>query len=166
MILPGMETQLRKVIINLKVCFAVMAMHSWFADIRNEPMKETQRALEGYHFHLIFSYLKLFSFVSYSFKPQFLSSLCRSQDFVREGQLYLVLKTKLIVMSSWDTSLCTVCASPWPASFFYSPPLWLVFVAAKTHAQLFRMGKYATHISFYCYAPVNKFTGLVIFFFF
>lgn len=69
MILPGMETQLRKVIINLKVCFAVMAMHSWFADIRNEPTKETQRALEGYHFHLIFSYLKLFSFVSYSFKP-------------------------------------------------------------------------------------------------
>lgn len=78
------------------------------------------------------------------------SLLCRSQDFVRVGQLYLVLKTKLIVTSSWDTSLCTVCASPWPASFFYSPPSWSVFVAAKTHVQLFRMGKYCSHYSLVC----------------
>lgn len=53
-------------------------------------------------------------------------------------------------MSSWDTSLCTVCVSPWPASFFYSPPSWLVFVAAKTHVQLFRMGKGYSHYSLLC----------------
>lgn len=49
MILPGMETQLRKVINDLKVCFALMAMHSQIAAVRNEPRKETQTALEGHH---------------------------------------------------------------------------------------------------------------------
>lgn len=67
---------------------------------------------------------------------------CRFQDFVREELLYLLYppKTTLTVMSLWDTSLCTVCALPWPASSFCSPPSWLVFVAAKTHEQLFKTG--------------------------
>lgn len=119
-----------------------MAMHSQFAIIRNEPTKETQRALEGCH-SIVHLFLVLL-------KHNFLSSLCRSQDSVREGQLYLVLKTKLIVMSSWDTSPCTVCASPWPASSFYSPLLWLVFVPAKTHVQLYRMGKYYSYFPLLC----------------
>lgn len=64
----------------------------------------------------------------------------RSQDFAREEQLYLGLQTKLTVMSSWATNLCIVCALPWPASSFYSLASWLVFGAAKTHVQLFKMG--------------------------
>lgn len=68
MILPGMETQLRKVIKDLKVCFALMAMQSQIAAISNDPRKETQTALEGYH--SVFYFLKLLSIVSDSFKPQ------------------------------------------------------------------------------------------------
>lgn len=66
---------------------------------------------------------------------------CRSPDFAKEEVLYLVTKTRLIVMSLWATSLCTACASPWLASSFCSSLSWFVSVAAKTHVQLFKMGK-------------------------
>lgn len=67
---------------------------------------------------------------------------CRSQDFAKEELQYLVSKTMSTVMSLWATSLCTVCASPWRASFFCSPPSWSVSVAAKTHVHLFKMGEW------------------------
>lgn len=65
----------------------------------------------------------------------------RSQDFARVELQYLVLKTRLTVMSSWGTSLCIECALPWPASSFCSVPSWFVYVAVKTHVQLFKMGE-------------------------
>lgn len=80
--------------------------------------------------------------LSHNFVFSELFLFCRFQDFAREELLYLLYlpKTKLTVTSLWATSLCTVCALPWPASSFCSPPSRLVSVAAKTHVQLFKMG--------------------------
>lgn len=115
MILPGMETQLRKVRdVVASPSFLTFNLYSWpYLDIL---------CIEIERVDLIFGFF-------------------RSQDFARVEALYLALKTSLTVMSSWGTNPCIAFALPWPASSFSSSSSWFASGPAKTPVHVFKTGK-------------------------